>query len=333
MKNKPAYYYFRIIFILAVCTCSNSIQTSQAKVVNQLLAEVGSQIITTMDVIQAVNLEYGPRKFSQLSREGREQAKQKQLHKLVDDILLVQLAQKKGIDVTDKEIDLTIKRVMEQNKMNDEQLKRALKQQGMSLKSYRSKLIRDLLRTKLINQEIKPHIILADKEILSYAKKNNLFPEHEAQVTLSQILLPLAKTETEKDKLKKTVAEIKKRLKKGESFAPLAREFSIGPAADSGGKLGNFNKGQLLPEIEAVAFGKLPVNQMSDIIQTRLGNHLIMVLRRIDPQGSRTLESLSPEVESKIKNVLFTDKVKHELEQMRVKLRQEFSVKYKNSTF
>jgi peptidyl-prolyl cis-trans isomerase SurA len=331
MKNKSVYFYFKIIFILATFISSIPIQTSQAKVVNQLLAVVGNQIITTRDVMQAVHLEYGQRQFSQLSRDGQEQEKQKQLHKLVDDILLAQLAQKKGIDVSDKEIDLTIKRVMEQNKMSEKQLKSALKQQGMSLQSYRDKLIRDLLRTKLINQEIKPHIILPDKEILDYAKKNNLFPEHEAQVTLAQILLPLAKTEAEKDKLEQTIAEIKKRLKKGESFASLAREFSIGPAASSGGKLGNFNKGQLLPEIEAVAFGKLPVNQMSDVIQTRVGNHLIMVLRRSDPQGNQTLESLSPEVEARIKNTLFAQKVKYELEKMLEKQRREVPVKYKSN--
>ncbi len=331
MKNKSAHFYLKVLCILAIFIISNSIRTSQAKVINQLLAVVGNQIITTRDVMQAVHLEYGQRQFSQLSREGQEQEKQKQLHKLVDDILLAQLAQKKGIDVTDKEIDLTIKRVMEQNKMSDEQLKSALKQQGMSLTSYRNKLIRDLLRTKLINQQIKPHIILTDEEIVDYAKKNNLFPEHEAQVTLAQILLPPARTEAEKNKLKQTIAEIKKRLKKGESFASLAREFSIGPAAESGGKLGNFNKGQLLPEIEAVAFGKLPVNQMSDIIQTRVGNHLIMVLRRSDPQGNQTLESLSPEVEARIKNALFTRKVKDELEKMLEKQRQEVPVKYKNS--
>ncbi len=328
MKNKAVFSCIRMLLLLVVLVSIISQGTSQAKVVNQLLAVVGNQIITTRDVMQAVYLKYGQRQFSQLSREGQEKEKQKQLRKLVDDILLAQLAQKKGIDVTDKEVDLTIKRVMEQNKMSDEQLKIALKQQGMSMENYRNKLVRDLLRTKLINQEIKPHIILPDQEILDHAKKNNLFPEHEAQVTLAQILLPPAKTEAEKDKLKKTVAEIKKRLKKGESFASLAREFSVGPAAESGGKLGNFNKGQLLPEIEAVAFGKLPVNQISDIIQTRVGNHLIMVLRRSDPQGSQTLESLSPEVEARIKSALFARKVKAELDKMLEKQRREVPVKY-----
>lgn len=330
MKNTSICSYIGVVLILVVLMSSIPIPTSQAKVVNQLLAVVGNQIITTRDLLQAVHLEYGQQQFSGLSQEAQNTAKKKQLRKLVDDLLLAHLAKKKGIEVTAKEIDLTIKRVMEQNKMKDDDLKKALEHQGMSLGNYRNKLTRDLLRTKLINQEIKPHIILSDEDILRYAKKNNLFPEHEAQITLAQILLPDARTTAEKDKLKQTVVKIKQRLAKGESFATLAREFSTGPAADSGGKLGNFNKGQLLPEIEAVAFGKLPVNQMSNIIHTRFGNHLIMVLKRNDPKTGQSLESLSPEVETKIKNVLFSNKVKYELEQMLLKLRQEVPVKYKN---
>ncbi|MCK4378760.1 MAG: peptidylprolyl isomerase, partial [Deltaproteobacteria bacterium] len=285
MKNKSVYFYLRIILVLIFLTISAHIQTSRAQVVNQLLVVVGNQIITTRDLMQAVHLEYGQQQFSSFSQETREKKKQKQLSKLVDDLLLAHLAKKKEIEVTKKEIELTIKRVMEQNKMNDKELEKALEYQGMSLESYRIKLTRDLLRTKLINQEIKPHIILSDAEILSYARENNLFPENDAQIILSQILFPEARTEAEKDKMKQTVAKIRKRLAKGESFASLAREFSTGPAANSGGKLGNFKKGQLLPDIEAVAFGKLPVNQMSKIIHTRFGNHLIMVLKRNDPKA------------------------------------------------
>ncbi len=330
MKNKSVYFYLRIILVLVFLTINAHIQISRAQVVDQLLVVVGNQIITTRDLMQAVHLEYGQQKFSSFSQETQEKEKQKQLSKLVDDLLLAHLAKKKGIEVTEKEIGLTIKRVMEQNKMKEEELKKALEHQGMSLESYRIKLTRDLLRTKLINQEIKPHIILSDAEILNYARENNLLPKNDAQIILAQILLPEAKSEAEKDKMKQTVAKIRERLTKGESFASLAREFSTGPAADNGGKLGNFKKGQLLPEIEAIAFGKLPVNQMSEIIHTRFGNHLIMVLKRNDPKAGQTRESLAPEVENRIKTALFTDKVKHELEQMLVNLRRETPVKYKN---
>jgi len=331
MKNKSVYSQLRIILVLVFFTISAHIQISRAQVVDQLLAVVGNQIITSRDLRQAVQLEYGQQQFSHLSQEAQNKAKQKQLHKLVDDLLLAHLARKKGIKVTAKEIELTIKRVKKQNKMKDEEeLKEALEHQGMSLESYRIKLTRDILRTKLINQEIKPHIIITNAEILNYAQENDLFPKNEVQITLAQILLPKTTTKDEKDKLKETVAEIKKRLKKGESFASLAREFSTGPAAGSGGKLGNFKKGQLLPEIESVALGKLPVNQMSKLIHTRFGNHLIMVLQRNDPKSGQTMESLTPEVETRIKNALFTDTVKHEVAQMLAKLRQEVPVKYKN---
>ena len=330
MTNKSRYHYSLILMVLFFMITGSHVQTARAKIVDQLVAVVGDQIITSRDLQQALHLQYSQQQFSSLSQESQDEKKHQQLKKLVDDLLLAHLARKKGIEITKEEIDRTIKRVMEQNKMSDADLKKALEQQGMSLENYKAKLTRDLLRTKLINQEIKPHIILTDEEILEYGKKNNLLPDKDAQIALAQILLPKATSETEKYKIQKTVEKIKRRLKKGESFFSLAREFSTGPAASEGGKLGSFKKGELLPEIEAVAFGKLPVNQMSDIIHTKFGNHLIMVLKRNDPETGQTLESLAPEIETRIKNALFNDKVKRELEEMLAKLHQKIPVAYKN---
>ena len=73
--------------------------------------------------------------------------------------------------------------------------------------------------------------------------------------------------------------KILKRLKQGENFAELAREFSLSPDSEDGGSLGYFARGQLPVEFDRVLF-RLPVGQVSDPVKSPYGYHLFLVERR-----------------------------------------------------
>ena len=78
----------------------------------------------------------------------------------------------------------------------------------------------------------------------------------------------LVKTETE-------AQEILNKLKAGENFAALARTYSIDPSKKNGGSTGFFSLGDFHPDFEAVVM-KLKPNEVSGIVKTPLGYHLIM---------------------------------------------------------
>ncbi len=68
--------------------------------------------------------------------------------------------------------------------------------------------------------------------------------------------------------------DILKKLKEGESFESLATKFSSCPSKFSGGDLGSFDRGKMVPAFEEAAFA-LEVNQVSAPVPTRFGYHLI----------------------------------------------------------
>lgn len=68
--------------------------------------------------------------------------------------------------------------------------------------------------------------------------------------------------------------DIQKKLENGEDFEKLARDFSTCGSAQDGGNLGEFGKGRMVREFEKAAF-PLEVGEVSDIVQTQFGYHLI----------------------------------------------------------
>lgn len=68
--------------------------------------------------------------------------------------------------------------------------------------------------------------------------------------------------------------DIKKKLDQGGDFADLARKFSRCPSSKSGGELGTFGRGRMVPSFEEAAFG-LGVGDVSEPVRTQFGYHLI----------------------------------------------------------
>jgi parvulin-like peptidyl-prolyl isomerase len=101
-----------------------------------------------------------------------------------------------------------------------------------------------------------------------------------AQVAASHILLMYAGSERSsatrsKDAALSEIEVLKARLGEGADFAELARENSDCPSGQSGGDLGSFSRGMMVPEFDTAAFG-LEVGATSDVVETPFGYHLIL---------------------------------------------------------
>ena len=72
--------------------------------------------------------------------------------------------------------------------------------------------------------------------------------------------------------------ELKTKISKGESFANLAKQYSIDGSKKRGGDLGYFGRGMMVPEFEKASFS-LEKGQVSDIVKTQFGYH---VIKRLD---------------------------------------------------
>ncbi len=81
--------------------------------------------------------------------------------------------------------------------------------------------------------------------------------------------------------------QLKQDIEGGANFADLAKQHSSCPSGRDGGSLGEFRKGQMVPEFDTVIFGDLPVGTVSEPIKTQFGYHLI----RVDDRFKNTVKS------------------------------------------
>jgi len=77
-----------------------------------------------------------------------------------------------------------------------------------------------------------------------------------------------------------TCLDLKKRIEAGEDFGAVAAEHSSCPSGKSGGALGTFRPGQMVPEFDAVVFGDCKVGDVQGPVKTQFGYHLVEVTQR-----------------------------------------------------
>jgi peptidyl-prolyl cis-trans isomerase D len=156
--------------------------------------------------------------------------------------------------------------------------------------------------------EVSKTISLSGDEIREHYGKTRARYTVKESVTVEQILIKLApdakkeKVEDAKVKISGLLAEIVS----GKSFAELAKAHSEGPAASKGGKVGTFERGQMLPELEKVAFA-LKAEELSGPVQTSFGMHLLRVGKR-QSAGALPFE----EVKEKVKDALMGQRAQAE---------------------
>src|SRR3989337_391399 len=142
----------------------------------------------------------------------------------------------------------------------------ALAHGGEMTEETKKGFLDNLIVRELIFREALRLGIDKDKETIDFIEEMKSPDE----VRASHILL---KTREEADM-------VLKKAKQGAKFEDLAKKFSTDPGSkDTGGDLGFFSQGMMVPEFDSVAF-KLNVGEVSDIVQSRFGFHIIKVLEK-----------------------------------------------------
>jgi len=220
---------------------------------------------------------------------------------LVDQLVALKLLSQecvaRKIAVADAEIE---SRLAEMKKPlgTEQAFTAALAERQMTLDTLKSEIRQQLQARKLVDAEIKPTVSVTDADVTDFYEKNpDKFQELEA-VHAAHIMIrtPDATDEAQKKKAKAEATAVLAELKKGGDFAALARQHSqdAGSAAN-GGDLGLVPRGRTPPVFEQAAFALKP-GQMSGVVETPAGYHIIKVSAHRDAR-TVPLQEVKPQVQ------------------------------------
>jgi peptidyl-prolyl cis-trans isomerase C len=245
---------------------------------------------------------------------------------LLDRVILFKLlaseAKVRGITVTPQEVTDRIAQIKQQFP-SEAEFQKELTKRHTTLAQLQEEQKRDLVNAKTIEAEVAPKLVVTDQDLDAFYKGNpDQFKEPES-VRASHILFGVAKDATPAAKTAtKTEAEgVLKRVKAGEDFAALAKQYSKDPgSAAVGGDLNFFPKGQMVPAFDAAAFSMKP-GDISDLVETEFGYHIIKLTEK---RTGRTIPL--PEVKDRLSEFLKQRKQQELVQQYLLGLKSKYRV-------
>lgn len=274
-------------------------------VVEEIAAWVNGEIITRSQVLERERTLVAQLSSRLVGEDlDREVARMRRtlLTDMIRELILMQRAEILGLEL-DKVYQQALAQLKEQQGIKtNEELERVLKEEGISKKELKETLLRYNVPDIMVNLEVRDKISVTDEEVTAYFEAHKGEFGADEQFSIREIVLTReGRTEEELQRLGAAVME---ELRGGTSFNELVVKYSQAPSRFKDGLIGPFQRGDLVPEIEAAALA-LSVGEVSEPIPTAAGLHIIKLESHM-PAREPDLEEARKTIVSRLKQEKFT---------------------------
>lgn len=267
--------YFGFIYLLLL-----NVSHAQSKVVDKIIAKVGSEIILYSDWREQVDY------INEKQRTVNKEEECAILENILIQKFMVHQAKLDSIEVKDDEIENQLSARIDQilQYMGND-VKKFEEYYGQTVSEVRTRFREDLksqLLSERLQNKVVGNITITPQETEKFFKSipRDSVPYFNSEVEIAELVIKPTPNEEQLNKAKDKLYKIASRVKAGENFEKLAASFSDDPGSGKqGGNLGWMKRGTLVPEYEAAAF-RLEQDSLSEIVQSEFGFHLIQLLGR-----------------------------------------------------
>lgn len=272
--------------------------------VDAVMVTVNGVPITESQVRRQVADEYGMQleKFAaqapELAAQQEKIAMKRMVNQMVIERLLDEEAKKAGIEITEEQLvaEMTEKLAAATPPQTIEEFKQKYEAQGSDFAALKARLAKQMKYFKLLEAGDPNSIKVTEDDAKKYYDENPDEFKIPEQVRASHILLSIESTDPNADpnqvkaQAREKAETLLKQVKEGADFATVAKENSACPSAAQGGDLGMFGRDSMVKPFEEAAFG-LKVGEISDVVETQFGYHIIKVTEHQDPNTVTFVEA------------------------------------------
>lgn len=269
------------LFILASGIVTGNALKAQDKVVDQIVAVVGKNIILKSD-IEGMFIQ---QQAQGITSEGDMKCEILE-NLLIEKLLLAEAELDTTITVSDSQLNQNLEQRIQyyiSHLGSEKEVENYFKKSIIDIKAELKDVIKNQQMTQQMQGKIMDKVAITPAEVRFHFKNlpETQIPQIDAQVEYAQITVQPIVSLEEEDRIKSSLRELKRRIESGESgFAPLAVMYSEDPgSARNGGELEYMGRGSLDPAYAATAFN-LKGDKISNVVKSDFGYHIIQVMDR-----------------------------------------------------
>jgi peptidyl-prolyl cis-trans isomerase SurA len=270
----------------SVMAAQDNPKRNDSLLLDRVVAVVNSEVVTRLDLDEQVKVA-----LQQLKRQGTplpapDVLERQLLERLVTAKVLAQSAKETGLRVDDTQLQRSIERIAQENKMAPEAFRKMLETDGIDFNRFREELRNEILIARLKEREVDSKILITDAEIDNYLKNQQSQGGKDDEYSLSHILVLVPEQASpEQIKAKRTIAEkALDQIKGGADFRQVSAGVSDAQNALDGGPLG-WRPAARLPQIFVDSVKTMKVGDVSTVLRSANGFHIIKLL---DKRGNES---------------------------------------------
>lgn len=249
--------------------------------VDRVVAVVNDEAITQYDIDDASRVVLQQMRQQNVQPPATDVLEKQVLERLITERSLLQFAKDTGLRVDDTQVERTIQRIAQDNKMSPEEFRKALAQEKISYAKYREDIRSEIIMQRLREREIESRLTVSDAEVANYLAtlKAQSLGDSEYLVAHILVIVPEQASAEQIEAKRRRAEEALRAIRGGGDFGQVAAGFSDASDALRGGNLG-WRPGARLPTVFAEAVRTMKPGEVSPVLRSAAGFHIVKLVEK-----------------------------------------------------
>ena len=281
METRSRIAFACLALAASLCAGQAQAQTRAAKVIeaDRIIAVVNDEVITRRELQSRVAATVRQLRQQGIQVPPPDVLEQHVLERLIVDRVQLQFARETGLRIDDAQLDQTLARIAEGNRMSLSDFRANLERDGIAWAKFREDIRDEMTIGRLREREVDSRIVVSEGEIDNFLESAGAAGNEEFNLAHILLRVPEQARPEQLVRLQARAEDILAQLRRGADFGQLAATYSDAPDGLSGGLMG-WRPLERLPTLFAEAVTRLRPGEVSEVLKSPAGFHILKLVDR-----------------------------------------------------